>query len=378
MFLAFSLERGGAERQLVNLAIGLNGRGHDVRVVVFRSGGELEKECERAGLPVGTLQDGSGGGMLGCFLRLVQLLKRDRPAILHSYLPVVNIAATLAAPFANVKNLVWGVRSSFVDFSHYAFLVRVADRLQRYLSSRCQQIIANSEAGKEVLVSQGVDSKKIMVIPNGIDIRAFSINRPSGHQLRRNWGVEAEEILIGLVGRLDPMKDHETFLSAVALLVPRVDKVRFVCVGGGSSLRTADLQKFQNEMGLDGKILWAGEQSDMPSVMNALDMLCLSSIGEGFPNVLGEALACGVPCVSTSVGDAAMVINDPIAIVPPRNPQQMAGAMEQMISRIRDGGIDGAKLRDRIVSCYSIEALIEKTEDRLLKLSEGLQAPASR
>jgi glycosyltransferase involved in cell wall biosynthesis len=377
MFLAFSLERGGAERQLVNLAIGLHERGHDVKVVVFRPGGELEKECELAGIPVGHLQNTSAGGMLGCFLRLVQLLKKERPAILHSYLPVVNVAATLAAPLARIKNLVWGVRSSFVDFSHYAFLVRLADRLQRYLAFRCQQIIANSEAGKGVLVSQGIDPGKIMVIPNGIDIRSFSINRASGHRLRSSWGIDSDEILVGLVGRLDPMKDHETFLSAVAVLASRVDRVRFVCVGGGSTLRTDELQEFQNKVGLEGKIVWGGEQSDMPSVMNALDMLCLSSKGEGFPNVLGEALACGVPCVSTDVGDASVVIDDPTSIVIPRNPEQLAEAMERMITRIRDGHIDRVKLRDRVVKCYSIKALIKKTEDRLLELSDGLGTSAS-
>ncbi len=372
VFIAFSLERGGAERQMVNLAAGLHRRGHKVSVVLFRPGGGLEKECHLEGIPVVHLQQGSRSGLVSCLMRLVLMLRRNRPDIVHSYLPVVNVAATFAAALAGTRNLVWGVRSSFVDFTHYASLVKWADLLQRHLYRGCRMIIANSEAGKNLLVVQGIPKEKITVIPNGIDTQRFTIDRPAGQDLRKDWGIGKDEILVGLIGRLDPMKDHETFLSAIATMTPQQEKVRFVCVGGGTKERMAALLETQNALGLEGKVLWAGEQADMPSVMNALDILCLSSKGEGFPNVLGEALACGVPCVSTDVGDAALVVDDPVAIVPPQNPGKLAQAMGAMISKIRENGIDRNSLRDRIETCYSIDALIKKTETHLNALGSGI------
>lgn len=371
-FIAFSLERGGAERQMVNLAAGLHTRGHKVKVVLFRPGGGLEKECHHEGIPVMQLQQGSRSGMVTCLMRLVLMLRKDRPDIVHSYLPMVNVVATFAAALAGTQNLVWGVRSSFVDFTHYPSLVKWADRLQRHLYRGCRMIIANSEAGKNLLVVQGIPKEKITVIPNGIDTQRFTIDRPAGQDLRKAWGIGKDEILVGLIGRLDPMKDHETFLSAIATMTPQQEQVRFVCVGGGTKERMAALLETQNALGLEGKVLWASEQADMPSVMNALDILCLSSKGEGFPNVLGEALACGVPCVSTDVGDAALVVDDPVAIVPPQNPGKLAQAIEAMISKIRENGIDRNSLRDKIVTCYSVDALIKKTETHLNALRRGV------
>ncbi len=355
----------------MNLAKRLFLRGNRVSIVVMKSGGVLERECTQIGLPVVHLQRGKKLRMLGCLTRLVKILRAERPDIIHSYLPVANVLGAASVAVANVGALVWGVRSSFVDFTHYSPLVKWADYLQRILHPWCRKIIANSEAGKSHLISQGFPDGKVTVIPNGIDTQRFVIDRQAGAKLRSEWGIVPDEILIGLVGRLDPMKDHETFLAAVALLVGSQNRVRFVCVGGGDEGRMTELLGVQHRLGLDGRIHWAGDQADMPSVMNALDMLCLSSKGEGFPNVLGEALACGVPCVSTDVGDAALLIADPNVTVPPRDPLQLAQAMAVMITSIRAGAVERLQLRSRIVGRFSIEVLVERTESTLRSLCNG-------
>ena len=148
------------------------------------------------------------------------------------------------------------------------------------------------------------------VIPNGIDTSRFREMPGSGARLRALWGVRDDQILIGLVGRLDYMKDHPTFLRAAAKLTHHNDSVRFVCVGGGPISYAAQLKDLSSELGLHDRIVWAGDQDDMPSVYSALDLLVSSSSGEGFSNVIGEAMACGVPCVVTDVGDSALIVGE--------------------------------------------------------------------
>jgi glycosyltransferase involved in cell wall biosynthesis len=362
----------------VNLARGLLLRGHRVSIVVMKPGGVLECECSQIGIPIIHLQRGARLRILACLVKFVKILRAERPDIIHSYLPVANVLGTASVVLANVGSLVWGVRSSFVDFAHYSPLVKWADFFQRILHPWCRKIIANSEAGRSHLISQGLPGGKVISIPNGIDTQRFVIDRQAGAKHRINWGIAPQEILIGLVARLDPMKDHETFLAAVLLLECCQDCVRFVCVGGGGEGRMAELLEVQHRLGLDGRIHWSGDQADMPSVMNALDMLCLSSKGEGFPNVLGEALACGVPCVSTDVGDATLIISDQSVTVPTGDPQRLAQAMAVMIKRIRAGGVERLQLRSRIVERFSIEALVERTEQTLKSLCNDTSSRRSK
>jgi glycosyltransferase involved in cell wall biosynthesis len=203
------------------------------------------------------------------------------------------------------------------------------------------------------------------VISNGIDTNRFVPNMEARERIRVQWGIREDEPLIGLVGRLDPMKDHETFLQAAVLLLQERNQVRFVCVGDGPSEYRRALQDRAHTLGLSDRMMWVGMQSQMAHIYNALDLLVnSSSFGEGFANVLGEAMACGVPCVATDVGDSGLVIGNTSRLVPPKDPAALKAAMLQVLNHQPCT----ADIRGRIVKLYSLDNLVLTTEQVLLTL----------
>jgi glycosyltransferase involved in cell wall biosynthesis len=235
----------------------------------------------------------------------------------------------------------------------------------KWVSSTVPLLISNSKAGLEDHQKEGFRARREVVIPNGIDTETFRPDLEAGAQLRARWSVKESEILIGLVGRLVEMKGHKIFLRAAARLTRTQAGVRFVCVGDGPAAYRRYLQSFGEKLGLGDKIIWAGELREMRAVYNAFDIFTLPSVyGEGFPNVVGEAMACGVPCVVTDVGDSAWLVGKTGVVVPPANPAALLDGWQILL---REGPIDSSKLRSRIIDNFSLKTLVEETEKALLE-----------
>jgi glycosyltransferase involved in cell wall biosynthesis len=364
LFLARSLDGGGAERQLVTLAVGLRERGHEVAIATFYSGGELETQARGAGVAIVALGKRGRWGVVGFAWRLIKTLRAARPDILHGYLATANLLAVLARPFLPGTRTVLGIRASNMALDHYDWLMRLIDRLEAWCAAPAELVIANSEAGRDHAIARGLPDGKIVVVPNGIDTEFFRPDPTVRTGVRADLGVGCEARLIGLVARLDPMKDHPTFLQAVAEFQKSGGRARFVCVGGGPRDYRETLQALGRELGIEASLSWAGARDDMPSVYNALDVVTLTSaFGEGFPNVVGEAMACGVPCVATDVGDVRRVLGKAGIVVPPGDPEALARAWETMLRRIEtDNGTLGQETRRRIVTHFGAEAMVARTE----------------
>jgi glycosyltransferase involved in cell wall biosynthesis len=370
LFLIRSLDVGGAEQQLVEVSCGLKRNGHDVGVLVFYPGGPLTDPLKAANVPVISLNKIRRWDNVSFFGRLLGALRDQRPDFLYAFLGVPCIFSVFVKRFVPGLKIVWGVRASNMDLSKYDLLSRFAYRLECRLSKYADLIIANSNAGREYAIAHKFPSEKIVVVPNGINTERFRPVHDSGTLLRKEWGVEPHEKLIGLVARLDPMKDHPTFIRAASLVAKANDHVKFVCVGDGPADYKEELARFVNGDRLESKLIWAGARRDMPAVYNALDIATLSSCGEGFPNVIGEAMACEVPCVVTDVGDAAWIVNDTGIVVKPGDPVSLAAGLCNMLTKLeqkREG--EPYVARKRICEHFGIESMVTKTEKAL----SGLQ-----
>jgi glycosyltransferase involved in cell wall biosynthesis len=260
--------------------------------------------------------------------------------------------------------VVWGLRASNVDFANYDRLAEWSFRFGASFSRFPDLIIVNSWAGKQHHIAHGYCGDRMMVIPNGIDTEHYRPDREAGRHVRAEWGVAEDELLVGLVGRLDPMKDHTTFLRATALVTEERSDVRFVCAGDGPEQYRRELLALGESLGLGARLIWAGARSDMPAVYNAFDMAVSSSYGEGFPNAVGEAMACGVPCVVTDVGDSARIVGETGIVVPARSPEALAiGILRLLTSPERCERGEAARLRIR--EMFSRERLLEATQAAL-------------
>lgn len=359
---------GGAERQLINLTKGLHEIGHCVSVATFYSGA-LDSELKEANIPLYNLGKKHRWDIATFFNSLRKLIKSEKPDIIYGYLSSANILTVFLKPLFPSIRSVWGVRASNVELSHYDWLCSFLYFVERKLSRFSDLIITNSRAGLEYSTQKGFQKEKMIFIPNGIETTNFRPQPRLREVIRKKWNVNKNEILIGIVARFDPMKDHITFLKAAALVDSSCPDVRFVCVGSGDAGYTELLRHVSEELGLANKILWVGVQKDMPAVYSSLDILCLSSAGEGFPNVIGEAMACGVPCVATDVGDSAEIVGNAGIVVPPKHCKNLADGLQQMIVRIEtEKSIISNQVQERIVEMFGIEKMVLRTEKALSEI----------
>ena len=373
-FLIRALDYGGAERQLVVLAKGLHARGHDVLVAPFYAGGPLEQDLLEAGVRIRPLQKRGRWDVLPFLFRFARVMREERPEILHSYL--TDLVTVVLKPWLPSTKIVWGIRSSDMDLSRYDWLMRISYKLTFRLSRFADAIIANSRAGSDYHIAQGYPWAKVVVIPNGIDTQRFRPDPEARRRVRSEWGIQDHEQVIGIVGRLDPMKDHPTFLRATSLLTQERKHLRFVCVGAGPAEYCESLRQLTRSLKVTEHVIWLDGRSDMPAVFNALDLLVSSSaFGEGFSNVLAEAMACGVPCVATNVGDSKWVVGDAGEVIPLRDPVALVNALGKLLDRRPH---TPAQIRRRIVEQFSVEKLVADTEHVLLALLQGTFQDPSR
>jgi glycosyltransferase involved in cell wall biosynthesis len=345
---------GGAQRQLVTLARALHGSSFAVTVVSFYPG-PLAADLTAAGVPQITIGKHSRWDLVGFSLRLAQTLRRLQPAVLHGYLAESNLMALLLKPFCGHPKIVWGVRDSESDAHQWGLLGRASFHLNCLLSRFANQIIANSQSGRRWYQTQGFPSEaaRFAVVPNGIDIERFQ-PRP---------GLAPATPLLGIIGRLNPMKDHPTFLRAAALVARQHPDVRFEVIGDGPEHALKELQHLARDLGLASCVTWCPGQSDPETVYPRLTAIVSSSAyGEGFSNVLAEAMACGIPGIATDVGDAAIVLGDTGFLCPPRNPAALAEAMTRFLDLPPAARASlGQQARQRIATHFTIPQMIQRT-----------------
>lgn len=369
VFLIRSLNHGGAERQLVALAKGLWAQGLQVSVAVFYSGGRLEQDLREAGVPVIALEKKGRWDIFPFVWRLFRMLRENRINILHSYLVDPNILVIPLKLLLPRLKIVWGVRASDMDLNHYDWSSRLAFRLSCRLSRFADLIIVNSYAGRAYHMAHNYPKDKMVVIPNGIDSSRFVPDKAAGKRVRAEWGIGDREVLIGVVSRLDPVKDHSTFLKAAAIVSRERKGIRFLCVGDGPEAYRAKLQTTCRDLGFTQHVLWVGNRADIEAVYNALDILVSSSSSEGFPNVIAEAMACGIPCVVTDAGDSAYIVGNLGKVVPVRREDLMAReVLECLVDR---RSLTPALLRQSIVDRFSINKLEKDTIAVFQRLREN-------
>jgi glycosyltransferase involved in cell wall biosynthesis len=358
---------------LITLARALDKERFDVTVLHFYPGGRLEDEL-RASAASAVVSLGKRGrwDLLRFSFRLVKELRAIRPDALHAFLVEPNLLAVFLKPLFPGMRVVWGVRASRVHFEHYDWFARLNFRLQCFCARFADLIIFNSERGRAFHLSEGFPVEKSMVIYNGIDTDAFRPEREAGRNVRAELGVAATEVLIGHVGRLDPMKDHPTLLRAAALVCRERPDVRFICVGGGAEDYARELRRLSGELGITERVIWAGPRSRMTELYSSLDLFVSSSYSEAFPNVIGEAMACGVPCVVTDTGDSAAIVAETGFVVEPRNPAALCAAIISSLER--DRAEIGRRARARIIENFSVERMRRQTEGAIL----GLLAPREK
>jgi len=365
-----SFNFGGAERQFVTLANGLSKIGYKVTVISLYKEGYFVNNLDDENIDIIYLNRTSRWKVIVCWLKFIYLIRILKPQILHSYLPVPNLfTIPIKILYPKIK-IILGFRASELDLPNYKFLTRHTYILQYKLSGFADFAIINSMAGQKYAISNGVSENKTRVISNGIDTDYFIFDEKGRNYFRENLGIPPDTYLIGIVARPDPMKGHETFLEAASLLTDARDDVYFVCVGNNETdyynhtIKPNCIEKLTN------RLYWIGEQADLPGIYSAMDIMTSPSyFGEGFSNVIAEAMSCGLHCVVTDVGDSTIIIGDDGIVIPTRDPAALASAWLKTINELNtDNERINCVRRDRIVDCFSVNKLIADTDSTFKEL----------
>jgi len=324
---------GGAQMMLCKLLSSLDRAVCTAEVISLCDIGPLGKRIQELGVPVRAL--GLRPGMpnpRGVF-QLARWLRQDPPHLLQTWLYHADLIGGLAAKLAGSIPVAWNIRHSNLDATNdkraTRWTVRACATLSQWLPDR---IVCCSESSQQVHAALGYAAHKMVVIPNGFDLTAFKPDPLARLAVRRELGIHEEAPLIGLAGHFRAQKDHRTFVHAAARLHIDLPDVHFLLCGNDITWDNPKLSHWITAAGIRDRCHLLGRRDDMPRLTAALDIATLTSAhGEGFPNVIGEAMACGLPCVVTDVGDSALIVGDTGKAVPPQDPLALAQAWRTLL-----------------------------------------------
>lgn len=370
------LATGGAERMLVKLVSQLHGRSYEFAVVSLLDAGTQGPLLRDLGVPVDALRIRRPVALPALPLRLRRCVRHFRPDVIQGWMYHGNLAATIARRLAgSPARLVWGIRQTFYGMAHERPLTRGVIRANAALSAASERIVYNSSLSRAQHAAAGFKDERGIVIPNGFDTDQFRPDPTARAAARSRLGIPERAEVVGLVARDHPMKDHANFLAAAGRVAQaRPDSV-FVLAGAGVNPSNARLEALVAQAGLHGRARLLGEVTGVQQLYPAFDAAVLSSAwGEAFPNVLGEALACAVPCVATDVGDAAAIVGEAGRIVPPADSERLAAAIVDVLNLGAEGRRAlGEAGRRHVEQHYSLAAIADSY--RALYASPGGPLP---
>jgi glycosyltransferase involved in cell wall biosynthesis len=367
---------GGAEVLLKRLTIGLKADGVDQTVISVLPGGDLVPAFEKAGIPVKTLNaKGIFSGVRGLF-RLAAIIRKEKPDLVQTWMYHSALIGTIAAwlSFRSPKTL-WSIHHTKLGKKSSKRTTRVIHRVLAFLSSYTpDRIIYCSQAALDLHLGDGFDDSRAKLIFNGTDISTYRADDAAKQKIRGEYGIPMDAPLIGMAGRYHPQKDHANLLRAFAIVQKEIPDAHLIVCGQDITRETPALPDLADACPSPSQVHLIGPRFDMPHVYPAFSIAALSSCeGEAFPLVLGEAMACEVPCVATDVGDSALIIGDTGRIVAPRDSAALASAMVGMLQDTRKD--QGKMARQRVADHFTLRLYVQSHADLYSDLMNPARAP---
>lgn len=358
------LDVGGAERFLYRLIEAhKDSVEFEHRVISLTTKGVLGPKLEKMGIHVSALNMRSLFDAPRMYFRLVSALRRNKPDVLQCWMYYADLLGGLAGRRLGIRNILWGIRNSHFESG--------GTRLKRFIRKVCAwsshavptRIVCVAESALAVHAAAGYDSSRMQVIHNGYDPANFRYSEPQRRALRSKLGIAEGAIVIGSVGRYSAAKDHASFIRAAGAVGREHAGAHFLMVGRDLTNQNETLRQLTEATGFPERFTLLGERSDVAACMSAMDIFCLHSRTEGFPNVLGEAMCIGLPCVSTDVGDASVLVGESGLVVPKDSVVELAAGLTHMLRSTTAQRTElGVCARRRIEENFTLQHAVGKFE----------------
>ncbi|MEL6927019.1 MAG: glycosyltransferase [Cyanobacteria bacterium J06600_6] len=365
LFLTTGLNSGGAEVMLLSILSTLDRDRFEPTVISLMDKGIYGSQIEQLDIPVYCVEMLAGKPTLDSAKRLTQLIKQIEPDLIQGWMYHANLAAQLFNFFVNRKvPVLWSIHHSLHEISAEKPLTQGIIRFGSWSSKYTAKVAFVSEKSQSQHEKLGYAKANSCVIPNGFDTDKFKADSEIRQKFRQELGVNDETFLIGSVARYHPMKDHANFLRAAKILLESHPETMFVMLGTEVDDNNPELTSLIEELGIGDRVRMLGQRGDVPQITPALDILTSSSaFGEAFPLVIGEAMACEVPCVVTDIGDSGWIVGDSGRVVPPKNAAALAKGWEEVVNMsVTDRAYLGKSARNRIVENFSLTSIVDRYE----------------
>lgn len=373
VFIITGLSVGGAEMMLYKIMQRIDRDKFYPFVVSLMDKGILGSRIEALGIPVIALGMERGFPSLFKFLNLIKILHKIRPDIVHTWMYHSDLIGGLAARMAGCKKVIWCIRHSNLSKNENKrstlWVVKLCALLSKFVPT---QIISCSQRANEIHAENGYVKEKLHVIPNGFDLANFQPDETRRASMRIELGLPMDVPLVGLIARFDVQKNHLGFIEAAAKVHVKMPFVHFVLAGAGVDISNVKLNSAIAEKGLPRCMHLLGRREDVPQLMASLDVLASSSHGEAFPNVLGEAMACGIPCVVTDVGDSAEIVGSTGVVVAAGDMDGLAqGLMHVLSLPLEKKKLLQEDARARVADRYEINCIVHLYETFYVRVLEN-------
>jgi len=299
-----------------------------------------------------------------CIAKLYRIFQANQYALLQTWLYHSDFIGLSIGRLSKIPRIIWNIRCSNMDFRKFRFTTRFVFILLSKLSHIPAGIVANSESGKRFHHQHGYSPKQWISIPNGFDTGKFKPDINVRNKAFISFGLDAGVKTIGMVARFDPMKDFGTFLKAAGQIHRKLKDIHFVLIGKDVNEQNTELMRMITENSIKDVTILLGNINDLHLIYPAFDIFTLTSFGEGFPNVIGEAMSCGVPCVATNVGDTSAIIGETGKIVKLEDAEALARGWTEILSLSeKERLLLGKSARTRIINKFSIDQIVAQYDE---------------
>lgn len=352
------LATGGAQMMMYKLLKNIDLNKYQIEVISMIDNGVIGEQIQALGIQVHTLNIKKTHPNPLAIIKAIKICSNSH--IIQTWMYHADLFGFIIAQWVKPKKIIWGIRHSTFDNSDKKSTVFIA-RINAALSKYVNHIISCSERAVYVHQQLGFNISNMIVIPNGFEVDRFCKRSESKKMLCDELDLLEDTIIIGRVARWHPMKDYEALFKAISLLQDYSNFV-LICCGENIDNANEELRTLLLNNNIRDRVKLLGNRVDMEHIMSATDIHVSSSLtGEGFPNVLGEAMACEVPCVTTDVGDSAFVVGDTGEVVEPGDYKELAKAIKKIIDMSEDERRAlGLKARQRIIEQFEVNQVCKK------------------
>jgi glycosyltransferase involved in cell wall biosynthesis len=364
VYIVTGLNIGGAERAVYNIITnGLDSK-YVIKIVSLRDMGHYGAKFESSGIDVSCLNLQNPLNLFSGIVKLFKLTREFEPDLVQGWMYHGNIFSLLVCLFARVKPKVfWGIRHTIYDIRKEKFLTRLVIKLEAKFSFFVNAIIYNSKKSQNQHESIGFSKKNGIYIPNGFDFSVWKFNDRGRKKMKEELRIPDNSFVIGYIGRYHKMKNIELLFKVMVNVLSKNPNLRFLVIGKNTDIKNSKLKPYYNRLPPE-QVISLGERTDIPEVIQCIDLLCLTSTwGEGFPNVIGEAMASRIPCIATDIGDSSLIIGETGWVIPSNDAKLLTNSIDLALSESTSSyALRSLSARKRILA-FSIENIVNQYDN---------------